>query len=127
MSKTHFKDGVIWEDEIGYARAVKMGNIIEISGTTATVNGNVVGENNVYEQTKCIIEKAIKVLEHFNASVDDVIRTRIFCADISQWQEIGKAHSLFFKDSKPATGMYQMAKLIDEKLLVEIEFTAIVE
>lgn len=127
MNKTHFKDGVIWEDEIGYARAVKIGNIIEISGTTATVNGNVVGENNVYEQTKCIIEKIDKVLQYFNASLDNVIRTRIFCTDITQWQEIGKAHSLFFKDSKPATGMYQISKLIDEKLLVEIEFTAVVE
>lgn len=125
MKRENYTEGSPWETKVGYARAVKIGSIIEISGTTATVNGEVVGKDNVYEQTKCILQKFEKVLAHYGANMKDIVRTRIFCTDISKWQEIGNAHGEFFGNIQPATGMYQISKLIDDDLLVEIEATAI--
>ena len=127
MSKQIYTEGSPWEPIVGYARAVKIGNTIEISGTTATVNGEVVGKDDVYLQTKTILEKFEKVLQELGASMNDVVRTRIFCTDISQWEKIGKAHGEFFSEIKPTTGMYQISKLISDDLLVEIEATAIIE
>lgn len=126
MERKLFVEGSPWEPIVGYARAVKVGDTIEISGTTATVNGEVVGKGDVYAQTKCILEKFERVLAHFDAGMNDVVRTRIFCTDISQWEQIAKAHGEFFSSIKPATGMYQISKLISDDLLVEIEATAIV-
>ena len=126
MKRQTYTEGSPWEPIIGYARAVKIGNIIEISGTTASVNGEVVGKDDVYAQTKCILEKNKKILTELGASMKDVARTRIFCTDISQWEAIGKAHGEFFGEIKPATGMYQISKLISDELLVEIEATAII-
>lgn len=126
MSKQIYTEGSPWEPIIGYARAVRIGNTVEISGTTATVNGEVVGKDDVYIQTKTILQKFEKVLEELGASMNDVVRTRIFCTDISQWEKIGKAHGEFFSEIKPATGMYQISKLISDELLVEIEATAII-
>lgn len=126
MEKQIYTEGSPWEPIIGYARAVKIGNTIEISGTTATVNGEVVGKDDVYVQTKTILEKFEKVLQDLGASMNDVVRTRIFCTDISQWEKIGKAHGEFFSEIKPSTGLYQISKLISDELLVEIEATAII-
>jgi enamine deaminase RidA (YjgF/YER057c/UK114 family) len=126
MNKQIYTEGSPWEPIVGYARAVKIGNVIEISGTTATVNGEVVGKDDVYIQTKTILQKFEKVLSELGASMNDVVRTRIFCTDISQWEKIGKAHGEFFSEIKPTTGMYQISKLISDDLLVEIEATAIV-
>mgnify|MGYP001191729680 CR=1 FL=1 len=125
MQRQTYTEGSPWEPIVGYARAVKIGNIIEISGTTASVNGEVVGKGDVYEQTKCILQKFEKVLQQFGASTKDVVRTRIFCTDIAQWEAIGKAHGEFFSEIKPTTGMYQISKPISDDLLVEIEATAI--
>lgn len=125
MKRQTYTEGSPWEPIVGYARAVKVGNIIEISGTTATVNGEVVGKENVYEQTKCILQKFEKVLNELGGNMSDIVRTRIFCTDISQWEAIGKAHGEFFSEIKPTTGMYQISKLISDDLLVEIEATAI--
>lgn len=127
MQRQTYTEGSPWEPIIGYARAVKIGNIIEISGTTASVNGEVVGKGDVYEQTKCVLQKFEKVLAEMGASMNDVVRTRIFCTDISKWEAIGKAHGEFFSEIKPATGMYQISKLISDDLLVEIEATAILK
>ncbi|UZO79492.1 RidA family protein [Aquimarina sp. ERC-38] len=110
--------GAPWEDQVGYSRAVKAGNIIEVAGTTAT-------GINAYEQTKAIILKAKDALQPLGASLDHVVRTRMYCTDISEWEAIGKAHGEFFKDIKPVTTMVEVAALIDKELLVEIEFTAI--
>ncbi len=126
MNKQIYTEGSPWEPIVGYARAVKIGNVIEISGTTATVNGEVVGKDDVYLQTKTILQKFEKVLSELGASMNDVVRTRIFCTDISQWEKIGKAHGEFFSEIKPTTGMYQISKLISDDLLVEIEATAII-
>ena len=125
MERQTYIEGSPWEPIVGYARAVRIGNIIEISGTTATVNGEVVGKGDVYLQTQCVLQKFEKVLQELGSSMKDVIRTRIFCTDISQWEAIGKAHGEFFGEIKPATGMYQISKLISDELLVEIEATAV--
>jgi len=111
--------GSPWEDIVGYSRAIKIGNTIEISGTTAP------GANE-YEQTVAIIESVKKVLNDLGADLIHVIRTRIYCTDISKWEEIGKAHGAYFKSIKPVTTMVEVSKLIDPNLFVEIEFSAIV-
>lgn len=128
MSKRiNYLEGSEWETKIGYCRAVKVGNTIEIAGTTATVNGEIVGKGDMYLQTKTILQKFEKVLNELGASMNDVVRTRIFCTDIARWEEIGKAHGEYFAEIKPTTAMYEISKLINGDLLVEIEATAIVE
>jgi enamine deaminase RidA (YjgF/YER057c/UK114 family) len=126
MERQTYVEGTQWEPIVGYARAVRIGNIIEISGTTAVVDGEIVGKGDVYAQTKCILDKFESILCIFGAGLKNVIRTRIFCTDISQWQEIARAHGEYFSIIKPATGMYQISRLIAEDMLVEIEATAIV-
>lgn len=126
-TRVNYLEGSEWETKIGYCRAVKVGNTIEIAGTTATVNGEVVGKGDMYLQTKTILEKFDKVLKELGAEMKDVVRTRIFCTDISRWEEIGKAHGEFFSQIKPATAMYEIPQLINPELLIEIEATAIVE
>ncbi|QQS36160.1 MAG: RidA family protein [Ignavibacteriales bacterium] len=125
MKRTNISSGAKWEDIIGYSRAVKIGNVVEVSGTTAVDGEKIIGEDDVYLQTKFIIQKISKVLEDAGASLKDVVRTRIFITDISRWEEAGKAHGEFFKEIKPAATMVEVKALIDPKLLVEIEATAI--
>jgi enamine deaminase RidA (YjgF/YER057c/UK114 family) len=119
--------GSKWEDFIGYSRAVKIGNTIEISGTVAADNsGEVVGLDDSYLQTKFIFLKVQNVLEQLGATMADVVRTRIFTTDISQWEAIGKAHGEFFADIKPVTTMVEVSKLIDPKYMIEIEVSAVI-
>lgn len=128
MSRTNYSSGAKWEDIVGYSRAVRIGNTIEITGTVAVdENSNLVGGNSAYEQTKFIIEKIQKVLEQAGGTLQDVVRTRIFVTDISRWEEYGKAHSEFFKDIKPCTTMVEVSKLISPEYLVEIEATAVIK
>ncbi|KAA0275876.1 MAG: RidA family protein [Chloroflexi bacterium] len=125
-NRINISSGAKWEDIIGYSRAVKIGNIIEVAGTTAIdENGNVVGANDPYEQTKFIFEKIEKALASAGASLRDVVRTRMFTTDISQWEEIGRAHGEFFREVKPAASMIEVKGLIDPGLLIEIEVTAV--
>lgn len=127
MNRTNYSSGAKWEDIVGYSRAVKIGNTIEVTGTVAVdENSNLVGDNSAYEQTKFIIQKIEKVLEQAGASLKDVVRTRMFVTDISRWQEYGKAHGEFFKDIKPCTSMIEIKGLISPEYLVEIEATAII-
>lgn len=116
--------GAAWEDSVGYSRAVRVGDVIEVSGTVAVRNGRVVGKNNAYIQTQCILEIIAESLKKTGASLEDVIRTRIYVVDIEQWQEIGKAHCEVFKAIKPATSMVEVSRLINPEYLVEIEATA---
>ncbi len=126
--RTNYSSGAKWEDIVGYSRAVRLGNIIEVTGTVATDDaGNVVGENDPYTQTKCAIQKIEKVLERAGASLKDVVRTRMFVTDISRWEEYGKAHGEFFGTIKPCTTMIEVSKLISPEYMVEIEASAIVE
>lgn len=127
MQRTNYLSGAKWEDIIGYSRAVKIGNIIEVTGTVAVDENNLlVGKDNAYEQTRFIIEKIEKVLYQAGASLKDVVRTRMFVTDISRWQEYGKAHGEFFKDIKPCTSMIEVSALIEPGYMIEIEATAII-
>lgn len=128
MERTNYSSGVIWEDIVGYSRAVKVGNIIEVTGTVAADdNTELVGGDSAYEQTKFIIEKIEKVLVNAGASLKDVVRTRMFVTDISRWEEYGKAHGEFFWDIKPCTSMIEVKGLISPDYLIEIEATAIMQ
>ena len=127
MKRTNYSSAAKWEDIVGYSRAVKVGNIIEVTGTVAADdNSNLVGGNDAYEQTKFIIQKIESVLQKAGATLKDVVRTRMFVTDISRWEEYGKAHGEFFKDIKPCTTMVEISKLISPEYLIEIEATAIV-
>jgi len=127
MKRTNYSSGAKWEDIVGYSRAVRIGNIIEVTGTVAVDDNNtVVGADNAYEQTKFAIQKIEKVLQRAGASLKDVVRTRMFVTDISRWEEYGKAHGEFFKDIKPCTSMIEISGLIAPEYLVEVEATAII-
>lgn len=124
--RINISSGAKWEDIVGYSRAVRIGNIIEVAGTTAVdEQGNVVGLNNAYEQTRFILAKIEKALTAAGASLKDVVRTRMFVTDISKWEEIGRAHGEYFREIKPAASMIEVKGLISPELLVEIEVTAI--
>ncbi len=127
MERVNISSGAKWEAIVGYSRAVKIGNTIEVTGTVAVDdNDQVVGRDNAYEQTKFIIQKIDKVLKQAGASLKDVVRTRMFVTDISRWQEYGKAHGEFFKDIRPCTSMIEVKGLIESGYLIEIEATAII-
>ena len=127
QQRQNISSGAKWENLVGYSRAVRIGNTIEISGTTSIdEKGITVGIGAPFLQTRFILQKIAGVLEQCGASMKDVIRTRIYTVDISKWEEIGKAHKEFFSDIKPATSMVEVCKLISPELLVEIEVTAIV-
>jgi enamine deaminase RidA (YjgF/YER057c/UK114 family) len=126
MKRENFSSGAKWEDIVGYSRAVKMGNVIEVTGTVSVdEQGEAVGKNNGYEQAKYIIQKIEQVLRRAGASLGDVVRTRMFVTDISRWQEYGQAHAEFFKDIRPCTSMIEVKGLISPDYLIEIEATAI--
>ncbi|HZH00004.1 MAG TPA: RidA family protein [Flavisolibacter sp.] len=128
FSRTNFNSGSKWENIVGYSRAVKVGNTIEVSGTVATnETGGVVGENDAYTQTKYIILKIEKVLNEAGASLVNVVRTRMFVTDISRWEEYGRAHGESFGKIKPCTSMIGVSALIAPEYLVEIEATAVLE
>ncbi|MFT5834548.1 MAG: enamine deaminase RidA (YjgF/YER057c/UK114 family) [Cognaticolwellia sp.] len=124
--RKNISSGAKWEDIVGYSRAVRIGNIIEVAGTTAMDGDQIIGENDAYAQTIFIFNKIKSALEEAGASMSDVIRTRIFVTDISQWEAIGKAHGAFFKTIKPAATMVEVSRLIDDRLLVEIEVSAVI-
>lgn len=127
MSKRiNYPSGAIWEDKVGYSRAVKVGNHIEISGTVASdEQGNVIGKNDPYEQTRFILQKIKKALTEAGASLADVVRTRMFVTDISRFEEYAKAHGEVFGTIKPCTSMLEVKGLVAPEYLIEIEATAI--
>ena len=127
MNRKNISSNTIWEDKVGYSRAVRMGNIIEVSGTTATDGDDVVGKGNMYEQTKFIFLKIEKALLEAGASLKNVVRTRMYVTNIAKWEEASKAHHEFFKDIKPAATLVEVNALISPDLLIEIEVTAILE
>jgi enamine deaminase RidA (YjgF/YER057c/UK114 family) len=126
MERKNILTGSPWEDKMGYCRAVRIGNIIEVSGTVAIVDGKKVKVDDAHAQTLNILERVEKVLEELNVSMKDVIRTRIFTTDINTFEAVATAHATFFKDIKPTTGFYEISKLVAPEYLVEIEFTAVV-
>lgn len=124
--RTNYSSGTVWEDVVGYSRAVRVGNHIEVSGTVAAdENGHAVGRNDAYQQTVFILQKIEKVLKEAGASMKDVVRTRMFVTDISRFEEYGKAHGEFFSSIKPCTSMIEVKGLVAPEYLIEIEATAI--
>lgn len=125
-NRQNITTGTTWEEIVGYSRAVRVGNWVSVSGTTAVdESGNVVGLGDVDTQTRFIIQKIEKALIACGASLADVIRTRMFVTDISQWETIGRVHGEFFSTIKPASTMVEVKALISPELLVEIEVDAI--
>lgn len=118
--------GSAWEDIVGYSRAIRVGNTIEVAGTTAVDGDIVIGRGDMYAQTKFIFQKIEKVLIELGASTNDIVRTRMFVTDIKQWELAGKAHGEFFHDIKPVATMVEVSRLINDDLLIEIEVTAII-
>ncbi|MFK7604137.1 RidA family protein [Deinococcus sp. SM5_A1] len=115
-----------WEASVGYSRAVRVGNVIHVAGITATVNGEVVGVGDTRTQTRVILGIIRGALEQAGATLENVVRTRIFVTDISRWEEVGRAHGEVFGAIRPAATMVQVAALIDPQHLVEIEAEAII-
>ena len=125
--RTNWSSNTLWEESFGYSRAVQIGNIIEVSGTSASEDDKVIGVGDVTLQTEYIIKKIEHTLVEAGFSLKDVVRTRIFMTDISLWEEVAKVHSYLFEDIMPAFTLIEVSKLIDPDLLIEIEATAIKE
>lgn len=125
--KQQISSGTPWEDIVGYSRVIKIGNIIEIAGTTAMDGNEIIGKADLYVQTKFIFSKIEKLLLQLGTSLNDVVRTRMFVTNITDWQLAGKAHGEFFAKIKPVSTMVEVAGLIDAELLIEIEVTAIID
>lgn len=123
--RINYPSGAKWEEIIGYCRAVQVGNTLEVSGTVAADENGVVGKGDVYLQTRFIIQKIEKAMNKAGFALTDVVRTRVYVTDISQWQKVAKAHAEFFVGIKPASSLVEVKGLIDPEYLVEIEATAI--
>ena len=123
--RTNISSNAVWEEQIGYSRAVKIGRVVEVSGTSAIDRDKIIAPNDPYQQTKFIIRKIERALSEAGGSLEDVIRTRIYVTNINDWSAIGKAHGEFFRDIKPATTMIEVKSLIDPNFVVELEATAI--
>jgi len=123
--RRNISSNTVWEEKFGYSRAVRIGNVIEVSGTTAVDGELIIGKGNIYEQAKFIFGKIKKALAEAGAETKDVVRTRMFVTDISLSDEVGRAHGEVFSAIKPAASMIEVKGLIHPDLLIEIEVTAI--
>jgi enamine deaminase RidA (YjgF/YER057c/UK114 family) len=125
QSREHYSSGAKWESIVGYSRAVRVGDRIYVTGTTATdENSNIVGVGDAYEQTVQCIRNINRALKALGAGLQNIVRTRMFVTDISRWEEYGRAHGEFFREIMPATTMVEVSRLIDPDMLIEIEADA---
>ena len=124
--RENISSGTVWEDIVGYSRVVRIGNFIEVSGTTAVDGDKVIAKGDVYGQTLFILQKIEINLRKARAEMKDVIRTRMYITNIKDWEAAGRAHREFFNAIKPATTMVEVSALINPDLLIEIEVTAVI-